>query len=372
MVGLLYGTLVVAFSSAVKDTTSASLQQYENNLLLLDHWNINHEKGRQDLLLAFWVDFLKCALDPRKLENVQDPQHRSALQLPPLASDTKKRTLWVNIGAHQFHLPQGKPDAQVLDGSVTLVYPSLQTLMDRYDHVAPLLQGSKFQIQHCGTEGRLEVTDPWGSLFYIIVQEGSDHRGDPRGRQPGEASEGLALSDLTIHTPSSTNLPGIGRFYQQILGAKVDVFMECVTVQVGPFQTLTFRPCAATTVDRHVDLRWEEDCAPPPPGSPPDTPSYPSNYGPHVSMYYVADLASTFQRAKELDVIYVNPRFSRRAYTKDEARKDCMFRCLDIIDPDNIAAGPILQLEHEIRSVVKIDGSKYPSCPFDDIPSECR
>ena len=48
-----------------------------------------------------------------------------------------------------------------------------------------------------------------------------------------------------------------------------------------------------------------------------------------------------------------------------------MFRCLDIVDPLNIDAGPILQLEHEVRSVVKRDGTKYKSCPFVDIPSEC-
>jgi hypothetical protein len=30
-----------------------------------------------------------------------------------------------------------------------------------------------------------------------------------------------------------------------------------------------------------------------------------------------------------------------------------MFRCIDIVNPLNVDAGPILKLEHEIRSVVK-------------------
>jgi hypothetical protein len=81
---------------------------------------------------------------------------------------------------------------------------------------------------------------------------------------------------------------------------------------------------------------------------------------------YVADLAATYQRAADLGVTYVNPRFSRRAYSLPEALNDCMFRCLDIVDPENIEQGPILQLEHEIRSVVKVDGTKYKSCPFDE------
>lgn len=46
-------------------------------------------------------------------------------------------------------------------------------------------------------------------------------------------------------------------------------------------------------------------------------------------------------------------------------------RLLDIVDPENVEAGPILKLEHEVRSVVKRDGSKYKSCPFDEIPECC-
>ena len=68
---------------------------------------------------------------------------------------------------------------------------------------------------------------------------------------------------------------------------------------------------------------------------------------------------------------YVNPRFKRRSYNVEEAIDECMFRCLDIVDPEDVSAGPILKLEHEIRSVVKRDGSKYKSCPFDDIPEGC-
>lgn len=48
----------------------------------------------------------------------------------------------------------------------------------------------------------------------------------------------------------------------------------------------------------------------------------------------------------------------------------CMFRCLDIVDPDHSEKGVILRLEDEIRSVVKTDGTLYKSCPFDAIPPE--
>ena len=38
--------------------------------------------------------------------------------------------------------------------------------------------------------------------------------------------------------------------------------------------------------------------------------------------------------------------------------------CAQVVDPDDVAAGPILQLEHEVRSAVKADGTKYKSCPL--------
>jgi hypothetical protein len=200
---------------------------------------------------------------------------------------------------------------------------------------------------------------------------------DIRGTQPGGRSEGLAMSDLTIHVPSGANLAGIGRFYQQILGGQVvtsttlDERDCCVQIVMGPKQTLTFVPNIGTHVDSHVDLREEEEKEVADDGNGNSRhPTYMGNYGVHISLY-VADLPTSYKRASTLGVAYVNPRFSRRAYTLEQAVDDCMFRFIDIVDPDNVDAGPIIRLEHEVRSVVKRDGSKYPSCPFDVIPDGC-
>ena len=38
-------------------------------VLLMDHLNINHEKGRHDALNAFYFDFLGCGIDERKYDN---------------------------------------------------------------------------------------------------------------------------------------------------------------------------------------------------------------------------------------------------------------------------------------------------------------
>lgn len=330
--------------SSTPSTTSTN-----NNVLILDHINMNHGKGRHDWLKAFYGDFLGCAWDPRKAKNL----------------DSGSKTLWVNLGAHQFHLPEGSPDAQVLDGIITLLHPSPNTLLKRYDTLkADVLKETFFDATN-NDEGML-VTDPWGTRFRILESENKD----PRGSQPGDTSEGCAISDLTVHCPPKANLEGIGRFYKDILGARVlESSSHDLKIQMGPYQTLTFLCKEAIDVDTHVDLREvpkdEEEYV-----DMTGTSSDLGNYGVHISLY-VADFVGSYQRARDSNLAYVNRRFGRRAYTLEEATKDCMFRCLDIVDPLNVQDGPILRLEHEVRSVVKPDGSKYKSCPFDEIPDAC-
>ena len=88
-----------------------------------------------------------------------------------------------------------------------------------------------------------------------------------------------------------------------------------------------------------------------------------SNNGVHISLY-VADLPTSYRRAQDLGVTFVNHRFSRQAvmmgeraasvatantplnsqYTLEEAVDQCMFRVLDIVDPEDPTRTPILQL----------------------------
>ena len=347
---LLFHSPASAFSSTASSFSSSTAQQQQpvGNVLILDHLNINHEKGRHDLLKAFYFDFLHCAIDPRKEENI--------------AKGSK--TLWANVGASQFHLPEGKPDAQVFDGLITLSYPNLDGLRERYEDetIRSILDGTKFQVEDNGNDEML-ISDPWGSQFKIVAEE--QGKKDVRGVQKGEPSEGLSMPDLTVYVPPGSNFAGIGRFYEVVLGAPT---LECgdsyCSISVGPGQTLTFaaHPDGSEAKICHDDLRDEGEIE--------GKPHYMSNYGPHISMY-VANLRKCYNKANEFGLCYVNPRFKRRSYTVEEAVDECMFRCLDIVDPDDVDAGPILKLEHEIRSVVKRDGSKYKSCPFEDIPEGC-
>ena len=349
--GILLCPAVSAFSSAATSATSSTKHQAQpvGGILILDHLNINHEKGRHDLLKAFYFDFLRCAVDPRKEENI--------------AKGSK--TLWANVGASQFHLPEGKPDAQVFDGLITLSYPNLDGLEERYEDEAirSVLDGTKFRVEARGDD-EMHITDPWGSQFKIIAG-GEGEKKDPRGVQKGASSEGLFMPDLTVYVPPGSNFAGIGRFYDALLGAPT---LNCddasCSISVGPRQTLTFaaHPDGLDAPISHDDLRDEGEIE--------GKPHYPSNYGPHISMY-VADLRKCYDKASALGLCYVNPRFKRRSYNAEEAIDECMFRCLDIVDPEDVSTGPILKLEHEIRSVVKRDGSKYKSCPFEGIPEGC-
>lgn len=328
---------------------SSALSAPFRNVLILDHLNINHEKHRHDQLKAFYFSFLQCAVDPRKKENI----------------DKGRKTVWANIGAQQFHLPEGTPNAQVLKGHITLGYPNIQKLVEAYDkdkEIHNVLKDSKFDIVQLNEE-KLEVLDPWGNKFIIVK---TDRAKDDRGTQSGD-STGIEMSDLSIQVPMNANMNGIARFYEQILDTPImKNNNDMVVVSMGPYQTLTF----AKSEDKNNDINMHVDLRDEPENNPVGKPYFLSNYGPHISIY-VADIRGTYKRADALGSVYVNPRFSRKAYDEDEVVNDCMFRCLDIVDPIDVGAGPIVRLEHEVRSVVKADGSLYKSCPFVTVPKEC-
>ena len=41
------------------------------NILVVDHLNINHEKGRHDIVKEFYFNLLRLGSDPRKEENIE-------------------------------------------------------------------------------------------------------------------------------------------------------------------------------------------------------------------------------------------------------------------------------------------------------------
>mmetsp|Transcript_7465 Transcript_7465/g.16935 ORF Transcript_7465/g.16935 Transcript_7465/m.16935 type:complete len:407 (-) Transcript_7465:1767-2987(-) len=360
-------SLPVLSTTANTDTDADDTANNDANnqceVLLLDHLNINHEKGRHDALKAFYFDFLGCAVDPRKYENLV----------------AGKKTLWANIGMHQFHLPEAE-EAQVFEGMITLVYDDLEGLMERYnayldddEKFAPLKE-TEFLVGV--VDDMMIVTDPWGTQFCILPSDDPDEdRAAHVGAQPvmdgHEPSMGLTMEDLTVYVSDGENLEGIGRFYEYVLGAPTIKELssdQSISVAMGERQTLTFQyhPDGSTRVTEvsHHDFSYDQkegdiDAS---------LPDYPSNHGPHISLY-VTNLSKAYEMAEKLGVLYVNLRFSRRAYTQEEALDQCMFRLIDIIDPLDEKKEIILRLEHEVRSATTRDGKKYKSCPLLDVPN---
>lgn len=136
------------------------------------------------------------------------------------------------------------------------------------------------------------MTDPWGSQFCILPSDDPvEDRGADFGSQPimegQEPSLGLCMEDLTVYVPSGSNLEGIGRFYEYVLGAPTVEELstdQSISVAMGERQTLTFsyHPDGADTEPDHCELSYEQK-----EGADDDEslPVYPSNYGPHISLY---------------------------------------------------------------------------------------
>jgi len=281
------------------------------NILVLDHVNINHEKGRHDLLKAFYFDCLGCAVDPRKEENLAKG----------------KKTLWANAGINQFHLPEAD-EAQVFAGTIVLQYKSLYKVLARLQAAPAVLSGTKFAFKPDASDPNIfHVTCPWGNSFELCGDAGASK--DPRGTQPGETSEPLGMPELRVDVPFGSDMGVIERFYNDVMAAPTTRSGSTVTVHCGEGQKLVFMQRGEGEAVAHSDY--------------------------HVSMY-IDDLPGAFARAEERGLIFVNPRFKRKARTLDEAIDQCMFRVVDM---------GVIQLEHEIRATKTRTGEPYKSCPFD-------
>ena len=285
---------LLALNSAIEPQIE---RQIESQIELLDHLNINHAPNTHPSLLSFYKDTLGFTLDERKLGNVK----------------AGKGTVWVNAGANQLHLSEGKLKAQVVDGKVRLNVFSEEKLRD----VEREARDKGFFLS--STENEITLTCPYGNVFELSIGPP-----DPRGSQPGsKPSETVAgLREIELHVSSPSDLAGVEKFYASVFGCETRREGDSVNVPFGPLQSLRFTQ------------------------GPIENDDYEDGTGPHVSLY-VRSLPSVWDKAEDLGLVYVNPRFKRKAHTLEEARKQCMFRVLWIVDPED--GRKIMRLEHEIR-----------------------
>ena len=203
--------------------------------------------------------------------------------------------MWVNIGRSQCHLPTG--DAQRLRGTIGVVVPDLDALVQRLEKVAARLEGTKFAFHR--DKDRVDVTCPWGNRF--------------RCHAPGPefgATE-LALAYIEFEVPRGA-ADGIARFYREALLAAVAIEQRgaaaVARVNAGNAQQLLF---------------LETGGAPPP-------------YDGHHIQIYIADFSGPYRFLG-----------ARGLVTEESSAYQYRFR--DIVDP---GSGSVLfEVEHEVRSM---------------------
>ena len=304
------------------------LDALSSNIVILDHFNLNHKKFDHSSVSAFYFHALGLVLDDRRRANF----------------DKGRGSLWANAGANQIHLSEAE-DPQSFDGVIHLSYASEAALEALKTRCSAL--GLPFSVD--GDPSSVTVRCPYGN----VIRCGVGHA-DPRGKQPPctwKVEERpdikpddlcLALEMLEFHVKDAADLPGIGRFYQKAFGAKAALSPDVLDVAFGPFQTVRFR------VDEVLAKNDE----------------YEDGFGPHISLF-VKDLETCWREMEGMGLIFISPRFDRSSRTLDEALANKTFRTLRIVDPDD--GRLIVRLEHEISAIASHKGEKNVFFPFKDM-----
>jgi hypothetical protein len=119
-----------------------------------------------------------------------------------------------------------------------------------------LSEGTRFGWKEAPNDG-IDVICPWGNSFELRQTAAGTSR-DPRGEQPGTLSAPSGMPELRVHIDADANLSGIARFYEELVGARVERRGEAVAVGCGPMQELVFcrrpRGVASTASDYHVSM----------------------------------------------------------------------------------------------------------------------
>jgi len=242
------------------------------NIAMLEH--VNTQVDDQGVAALFYLVGLGFTRDPHMMVGLEN--------------------MWINLGEQQFHLPTNTP--QVLRGHVGLVTPSLETLAERLESVAPRLAGTKFAWSR--EDGYIAATSPWGNRFRIY--------------ESGPAFGTLRVGMPYVHfdVPRGT-AEGIAAFYNEVIGAASSVkgnkAGDAAEVSVGQYQRLIFQ---------EGDEVAEYD-------------------GHHVAVY-VANFSQPYADLSERGLVTEEPR-------------NHQYRFVDIVEPKSNKH--LFSIEHEVRSL---------------------
>jgi catechol 2,3-dioxygenase-like lactoylglutathione lyase family enzyme len=246
-------------------------RQDVGNILALEHVNVWVPDQRT--ATAFYVTGLGLTRDPYVMVGTEN--------------------MWINIGAHQFHLPTNEP--QVLRGVVGLVIQDCDALPARLESVRDELAGTQFAWSI--EDKHVAVTSPWGNRLRCYA--------------PGPWGD-LTLGMVYVEFPVPTGAAdGIARFYRSVMGAPASVTREATGV------------VARVVVGQHQEMIFRETVVPIAP------------YDGHHIAIYIANFSGPHAWLAERGLI-----------TEESAEHQ--YRFVAIVDPDTRA--PLFEIEHEVRS----------------------
>ncbi|MBV1877615.1 MAG: hypothetical protein KUG79_08235 [Pseudomonadales bacterium] len=235
------------------------------NILALEHVNLTLPD--QSLGTLFYVNIMGFTRDPY-------------IDFGPF-------NVWINLGNQQFHLPRGEP--QVLRGKVGIRVPSLASLQKRLESAGKRLKETLFSYEI--SEQQITVTCPWGNTLHCFESQ-------------AKMQLGIAYVELNVNYQ---HISGIGRFYQQIMGAPVNTQENYCEVAIGREQILRFK---ASDEVKPYD-------------------------GHHIAIY-LANFSSPYNALLERGLII-------------EESDQHQYRFTQIVDPDT--GEKLFELEHEVRSL---------------------
>jgi hypothetical protein len=242
------------------------------NIVLLEHVNVTIPDQR--LATIFYLSGLGLTRDPYLMAGIDN--------------------MWVNVGRNQFHLPSR--GTQVLRGRVGIVLPDLAALKRRLQKVAPLLAETRFSWQE--RDGAVEATCPWGNRY----------RCHAPAAEFGDADLAIAYVEFGVPPGSAA---GIARFYEQILGAHVELKAGAegmAVVSTGATQRLRFRETSRPL---------------------------PQYDGHHVQIY-IGDFSGPHRLLQERGLV-------------TEESDEYQYRFRDLVDPAD--GRSLFTIEHEVRSL---------------------
>jgi len=334
-------TMEASTTTSQDASTTAIIDR--STLTLLEHVNLN--TPTQESVLEFYFNVLGCGMDPRKASN--------------LLPSSKKKTIWANGGASQFHLPYGD-SAQRIPGKIGLRYDSLEPLKQR---VLAASDGcvKEWSEETDGTQiTRLRLVDVHGNVF--LCRLGGNPVSEPSWKQPvirnspadcekwgSDVVERFGISEeaetdcrgmdfVEFYCPRGT-AEKIALFYDSVLDATTCVLMDANDNDTKVAMIAIGNVKQSGQADQSILFRETDDPIPPYDGH-------------HIALYVgqsAADFEQAFRNSEMAGIVWVNPRFDDQAMTLQGAKKWQQFRFKNIVDMET--GKTIFELEHEMRSI---------------------